>query len=180
MARVRTKFLCSLGAVAVLAALSGCNGSNIDDPDNSDSLLIIDSVTPSSVQANVTGVTDPNTLVVTPPEDDKIEIEVRNMNRTQASSGVFGDVILSSYDLTCNQGSLQLAGPTTNIPASLTIPADTSASINVVVASGAYKVTYGGTLVGLSDVCQITFSGEDLSGEPIISKTAVFGISFVN
>ena len=147
MARVRTTFFCCLGAVAVLAALSGCNGSDIDDPDNSDSVLIVDSVTPSSIQANITGTTDPNTLITTPPEDDKIEIEVRNRNRTQTSGGLFGDIILSSYDLTCANGTLQLAGSTTGIPASLTIPADSSATIDVVVATGAYKLSQP-TLIG--------------------------------
>ena len=180
MARVRTKFICSLGAVAVLAALSGCNGSDVDDPTKSESLLIIDSVAPSSVQADVSGNTDPNTSFVSPPEDDSIEIDVRNMNRTSATSGIYGDIILSSYDLTCASGTLQLAGSTTGVPSSLTIPAGSSASINVVVASGAYKLSNAGVLIGVNDICEITFSGEDLSGEPILSKTAVFGISYVD
>lgn len=180
MARVRTTFFCSLGAVAVLAALSGCNGSEIDDPTKSESILIIESVTPSSVQSDVTGNTDPNTLFVSPPEDDKIEIEVRNMNRTSGPTGIFGDILLSSFDLTCANGTLQLSGSTTGVPASLTIPADSSASLNVVIASGAYKLSFSGALIGLTDTCEITFSGEDLGGEPILSKRAVFGISYVN
>ena len=179
MARVRTTFFCSLGAVAVLAALSGCNGSDIDDPTKSESVLIIDSVTPSSVQADVSGNTDPNTLFVSPPEDDSIEIEVRNMNRTSGPTGLFGDILLSSFDLTCTYGTLQLSGSTTGVPASLTIPAESSASLNVVVASGAYKLAFP-ALVGLTDTCEIVFSGEDLGGEPILSKTAVFGISYVD
>ena len=180
MARVRTRYLCSLGAVAVLAALSGCNGSEIDDPTKSESVLIIDNVTPSSVQADISGNTDPNTLFVSPPEDDSIEIEVRNVNRTTGPNGLFGDILLSSLDLTCANGTLQLSGSTKGIPTSMTVPADSSASLNLVIASGAYKLAFAGALIGLTDTCEITFSGEDLGGEPIISKTAVFGISFVD
>lgn|SRR4030095_8114533 len=180
MARVGTTFFCCLGAVAVLAALSGCNGSNIDDPENSDSLLIIDSVNPSSVQAKVTGTIDPNTLATTPPEDDTIEIDVRNMNRTQSTGGLYGDIILSSFDLSCEQGTLQLAGSTNNLPTSLTIPAQSSATISAVVAPGGYKLAFGGSLVGITDRCEIVFNGEDLSGEPILSQKAIFGISYVN
>ena len=181
MKGVRTSIICSLGAVMVLAALWGCNGTNIDDGDKSDSLLIVDSVTPGSVQADVQ-VDDPNGVL--PPaaaEDDKVEIEVRNMNRTQSGTGLFGDIILNSFDLTCANGTLQIAGATLNNPTSLTIPAESSATISATVATGAYKFFYAGTLLTSgNDTCSIIFNGEDLSGEPIISKTAVFGISYVN
>ena len=46
MVRIWKSLFCSLVAVAVLAALWGCNGTDLDDPDFSDSLLIIDSVEP--------------------------------------------------------------------------------------------------------------------------------------
>lgn len=181
MKGVRTSIICSLGALMVLAALWGCNGTNVDDGDKSDSLLIVDSVTPASVQADVSGNTDPNTMFVTPPEDDTIEIEVRNMNRTQSGTGLFGDIILSSFDLTCASGTLQLAGATLNNPTSLTIPAESSATISATVATGAYKFANAGTLLASgNDTCSIVFTGEDLSGEPILSKFAVFGISYVN
>lgn len=181
MERVRTSIICSLGALAVLAALWGCNGTNIDDPENSDSLLIVDSVTPSSVQAKVSGTTDPNTMITTPPADDKIDIEVRNMNRTKNGTGIYGDIALDSFDMTCANGTLQISGPTTNVPASLTIPAESSATISVTVATGAYKLANAGTLLGFgNDLCEIVFHGQDLGGEPIISKKAVFGISYVN
>ena len=178
MERVRKSILCSLGALVVLAALWGCNSTNIDDGDKSDSVLIVDSVTPSSVQADISGNTDPNTSFVSPPVDDTVEVDVRNMNRTQSESGVFGDIILNSIDLTCAFGTLQNAGSTTGTPTSLTIPAESSATISVTVATGAYKLAYPG-LEGQTDTCSITFNGEDLGGHPIISKRAVFGISYV-
>ena len=185
MKGVRTSIICSLGALAVLAALWGCNGSDIDDPDKSDSLLIVDSVNPASVQADVQGdPMDPNSTVCPcfAPEDDKIEIEVRNMNRTQAGSSIYGDVLLDSFELTCALGTLTIgSGGTVTGSASLTIPADSSASITVVVATGAYKLTNAGALTATgSDTCEIVFNGQDLSGEPIISKKAVFGVSYAD
>ena len=72
MERGLKSIICSLGAVVVLAALQGCNGTNIDDPSSSDSLLVIDSVEPASVQADVSPNVDPNTLLSTPQADDTI------------------------------------------------------------------------------------------------------------
>lgn len=182
MKGVRTSIICSLGALVVLAALWGCNGTNIDDPHKSDSLLIVDSVTPSSVQAKVSGTTDPNTMVVTPPADDKIDVDVRNMNRTQAGSSIYGDILLDSFELSCALGTLTIgSGGSLTGTASLTVPAESSATISVVVATGAYKLTNAGALLASgNDTCEIVFHGQDLSGEPIISKSAVFGISYVN
>ncbi|HEY3176668.1 MAG TPA: hypothetical protein VGK94_13015 [Candidatus Polarisedimenticolia bacterium] len=182
MKGVRKSFICSLGAVMVLAALWGCNGTNIDDGNKSDSLLIVDSVTPASIQADVTGNTDPNTLFVSPPEDDTIEIEVRNMNRTKTGAGIYGDIVIDSIELSCANGSLTIgSGSSVTTPASRTIPAESSASIVVTVATGAYKLANSGTLLlTTNDVCSVVFNGEDLSGEPIISKRAIFGISYVD
>ena len=42
--------------------------------------------------------------------------------------------------------------------------------------SNQFENLYGVNL----DTCEITFDGEDLSGEPILSKKAVFGISYVD
>ncbi|HKY34133.1 MAG TPA: hypothetical protein VJV23_16505 [Candidatus Polarisedimenticolia bacterium] len=180
MERVRKIFLCSLGAVAVAAAFWGCNGSDIDDPDFSDSVLIVEGVTPASVQADVTPTTDPNTMLSQPPQDDTVKVEVRNLNRTQSSSGIFGDVQITSLDLTCSDPTLGTIVNSTGVPASLSIPAESTGTIEVLVFSGAFKMANSGALLGINSLCGIRFHGQDLAGEPILSQEAVFGVNFVD
>jgi len=177
MARARNIFICSLGAAAVLATLWGCNGSNVDDPTKSDSLLVIDSVSPSSVQADVTPDLDPNgVLPPTPPPDDIVEVNVRNLNRAQTTSGIYGDIMITSVELLCH-GSI----PSSTTAASLTIPAESSATISVLLVDGPWKALNSASLLTIGhDICQITFNGQDLSGEPILSTIAVVGVSFVD
>ncbi len=178
MARARKSLICSLGAVAVLATFWGCNGTNVDDPSKSDSLLVIDSVSPASIQADVSPDMDPNgVLPPTPPADDTVEVNVRNLNRTQTPSGIFGDILITNVELLCAQGSL----PSSTSPVSLTIQADSSATISVLLASGPYKQANSASLLTIGqDTCQITFNGQDLSGEPILSTVAVVGVSYVD
>src|SRR5512132_803038 len=106
MDRLRQSVTISLGALAFAAAgLWGCNGSDIDDPDFSDSVLIVDGVEPASFQSDVTTTTDPNTMVSNPPEDDTVRVKVRNLNRTQTGSGILGDVQIDSFDLLCSNAT---------------------------------------------------------------------------
>jgi len=184
MARVRASFSFPL-AVAVALAAWGCNGTNIDEPGVSDSLLLVDNVTPASVQADVSPSLDPNTLLLIPPKDDTVAVQVRNRNRSQSGGGLYGDIILNALEVVCSNGSLNSsmnpACPGGFCPVSLTIPAASSATINVLVAAGPFKQANSGALLGIgSDLCQITFRGEDLGGEPVLSAEAVFGISYVD
>ena len=177
MERGLRSIICSVGAVAVLAALPGCNGTNIDDPHSSDSLLIVEGVEPASVQADVSPDVDPNTLFVTPPADDTVTVKVKNLKRNQSASGVFGDILISSFDVSCSNGTLD----SSNNPASLAVAAEATGDITVLVASGPFKQANSGALLAIgSDLCEITFNGQDLSGEPIVSTKAVFGVSFVD
>src|SRR5262249_32841969 len=134
---------------------------------------------------DVTPTTDPNTLLSEPPKDDTVTVKVKNVNRTQSSSGVFGDILITGFNIQCNQGSLNTgANPACAggfCPASLTIAADASADISVLVAAGPYKQANSGVLLALgAAVCEIPFEGQDLSGDAILSKSAVFGVSFVD
>ena len=182
MPQVRKGVVYSLGAViGAVALLWGCNGSNIDDPDVSDSLLIVQSVDPASVQADVSPSTDPNTMLMQPPADDVVKVRVENKFRGLGGGGAFSDILISSFDIACVAGSLQLGGPTTGLPASLTVPAETTGDISVVVAPGPYKSANMGALLAIgADTCTLTFHGNDLGGEPVISTDAVVGLSFVD
>jgi hypothetical protein len=128
------------------------------------------------VAADCTPTTDPNTMLPIPPEDDVIKIAVRNVLRSQGATGAFNDVLVTSITLECANASL----PTVTTPASLSIEAASSAEISVLVAPGPFKQVNAGLLLGTSDLCQVTLDGEDLSGEPVRSTAAVFGISFVD
>ena len=100
MDRLRQSVTLSLGALAIAAAgLWGCNGSDIDDPDFSDSVLIVDAVDPASLQSDVTTTVDPNSLASNPPEDDTVKVKVRNLNRATEATGFFGDIQIDSFDL---------------------------------------------------------------------------------
>jgi|SoiMethySBSTD1v2_1073268.scaffolds.fasta_scaffold1957508_2 hypothetical protein len=179
MDRVRKSVICSLGALAVAAGLWGCNGSDIDDPDFSDSVLIVDGVEPASLQSDVTTTTDPNSMVSNPPEDDIVTVKVRNLNRTQSGSGIFGDVQIDSFDLLCQNGTIGTIVSASGA-ASLTVPAEASADIKVGVFTSAFKQANAGTLLGQSGQCAIVFHGRDLSGEPLLSQEAVFAVNFVD
>jgi hypothetical protein len=169
------------------ALLWGCNGSDIDDPTKSDSLLVVQSVTPASIQADVSPTTvllDPNTSLTTtqPPKDDVVSVKVSNIFRGgEGTSGAFTDIFVSSMDITCANGSLQLAGSTAGIPTSLSIPGGTTGDIVVVVAPGPYKEANMGALLAIGvDTCRINFNGHDLGGEPVQSTDAVVRLSYVN
>ncbi len=182
MPQVRKTALYSLGAVlAVGALLWGCNGTDIDDPDQSDSLLVVQSVDPASVQADVSPTTDPNTMLTQPPEDDTVKVKVENIFRGGGAGGTFTDVFISSFAIACTNGSLQLAGSTSNIPASITIPSNSTTDIDVLLAPGPYKEANSGALLAIgTDTCRITFMGHDLGGEPAQSTDAVVNLSYVD
>ncbi len=182
MPRVRKPVLFPLAAViGSVALLWGCNGSDIDDPDMSDSLLIVQSVSPASVQADVSPTTDPNTMFVQPPADDTVDVMVENKFRGVGAGGKFSDIFIDSFDIACAAGSLQLSGPTTGLPASLTVPANSTGTITVILAPGPYKSANMGALLAIgADTCTLTFRGEDLGGEPVRSTNAVVGLSYVD
>jgi len=181
MTRARKLTVASLGVVAILSALWGCNGTEIDEPEYSDSLLVVDSVDPASIQADVSPTTDPNTMLSQPPEDDEITVKVRNLNRTQSTSGFFGDIQITSFDMKCSSPVLGALVNSTGNASSLTIPAESSADVNITVFTGAFKQANMATLLSVAaDRCEITFNGQDLSGEPILSQAAVFVVSFVD
>ena len=144
MRRVRISLFWPLGgvaALAVMATLWGCNGTDVDDPEVSDSLLVVDSVEPASIQSDVSPDTDPNTMLVTPPADDEVKVTVRNLNRSDSSSGIFGDIQINSFDLVCTDGTLGGLVNSTGNAASLTIPAESSADIAVALFTGDRKST---------------------------------------
>jgi len=182
MPQVRKPGLYSLGAVLVVGALLwGCNGTDIDDPTTSDSLLVVQSVNPASVQADVSPTTDPNTLLSQPPKDDTVAVKVSNVFRGEGTGGTFTDVFISSVDIACTNGSLQLAGSTSGIPTSLTVPANTTGDIVVLLAPGPYKSANAGALLAIgTDTCRVTFMGNDLGGEPVQSTDAVVHLSYVD
>ena len=187
MPQVRKAGLYSLGAVlAVGAFLWGCNGTDIDDPTKSDSLLVVQSINPASVQADVSPTTvqpDPNIPAsLQPPKDDTVSVKVSNTFRgAEGTSGAFTDIFISSVDITCANGSLQLAGSTSGIPASLSIPGGTTGDIAVLVAPGPYKQANAGALLAIGvDTCRINFNGHDLGGEPVQSTDAVVHLSYVD
>ena len=177
MSRGTKTYIWSLGVLLLLGSLWGCNGSNIDDPTKSDSVLVVDTVEPASVAADVSPSTDPNTLLLIPPTDDTVTVSVRNILRSQGATGAFNDVLVTAISIECANASL----PSGTSPASFSIQGDSSADISVLVANGPYKQANAGLLLAIgSDICEITFDGVDLSGEPIISSKAVFGISYVD
>lgn len=188
MPQVRKPGLYSLGAVLVVGALLwGCNGTDIDDPTHSDSLLIVQSVNPASVQADVSPTlvdADPNDMIPPasqPPKDDIVNVKVENVFRGEGTGGTFTDVFISSISIACTNGSLQLAGSTSGIPASLTVPANTTGDIAVLLAPGPYKEANSGALLTIgTDTCRVTFMGHDLGGEPVQSTDAVVHLSYVN
>ena len=115
-----------------------------------------------------------------PPPDDFLVVKVRNLNRSQSESGIFGDIQIDSFDIFCDDPALGGLINSSNNPSSLTIPADSAADITVSLFSGAFKLANSGTLLGISSSCAIVFNGQDLSGEPILSQEAIFVYSFVD
>ncbi|MFQ5701423.1 MAG: hypothetical protein ACE5HU_06225 [Acidobacteriota bacterium] len=182
MPQARKSIVQFLGTALLAAAfLSGCNGTNIDDGDKSDSLLVVQSVSPASVQADVSPSTDPNTLLTQPPADDTVTVTVKNVAVNPAATTPFNDILIMSFDITCTSGSLQLAGPTLGVPTSLTIPAATTDDIQILLAPGPYKEANMAALLAIgTDTCSITFHGQDLGGEPILSTQAVVALSYVD
>ena len=180
MARTRKSLIWSLGALAIMGTLWGCNGTDIDDEEVSDSLLIVDTVEPPNLQSDVSpnliDPLDPNSPT-TPPEDDVVKVKVRNLNRSQSPTGIFGDIQINTFDLICGDSSLNER----NAAVSVTVPAEASATISVSLLTGATKAANQVALLAIGSTrCGITFNGQDLSGEPILSQEAIFVYSFIS
>lgn len=167
MPRVRKMVIFSLGAVFAAAAfLWGCNGTDINDPDFSDSLLVVQTVKPPVVQSDNLATTT----------DDTVSIEVKNINRTQGTSSFFGDIFISSAEIICVEDDPTAPMPISpglsgTAPVSITIPADSTTTIDLVLVPGASKSNPTG-----SATCILNFNGTDLGGEPVLSTDAVFGV----
>ncbi len=168
----RTNLISLAGPLLALGILCGCNRLDDEDLNSAGSRLEISSVSPSAVQSDVTSGSDPNGMS-TPPPDDTVTFGLTNTS--QAGSG--GDVLVLSYDVTCSNGTLNVTGQPIAVP----IVAGATASVDVIIASGAYKESNSATLLAAgADICGVTFNGEDLGGDTVRSQEALVGVTFVD
>jgi len=135
-----------LAAVA-LGAVVACNNV-ADNPDHSDSVIQVVSATPVSSDPTNAAVSDSTTMV--------LMAQPRNPNATS----FFNDVTLSTYKV----GYSALLAPISGVIGSGFVPAGGTATLNLVVVSGATK--FGG-LAGNTINAHIEVKGQDFSGHDV-------------
>jgi hypothetical protein len=151
---LRISRLLALGA---LFALLGCSTLS-NNPDRSDTILEVVSVTPVSSDPTATTVDDTTTIVV------------KAVPRNPAATTVFNDVNLTTYRVEYSA----LLAPISGIITTGFVPAGGTATLNLVVVSGAAKM---GAFAGSTITARITIKGKDLSDHDV-SFVAVTAITF--
>lgn len=165
----RKNFISLTAAFLALGLLFGCDHLSEEELNQSGSKLQITSVTPTALTADVSP--DPNTMA--PPPDDQVTVGLTNT--AQAGSG--GDILVMSYDVTCTNGTLDATAQ----PAAVPVAAGGTASVDVTVATGAYKQANSGALLAIGgDICAISFHGENLNGDPVNSQDVLIGVTFAD
>lgn len=158
-----------LAAAAAAGVLSGCN-DRLDDPTTSEGILNIQSVTPSLVEADVTG-----TDII----DDEAIVTVENRVRT-LNTGSWSAVFIKQSTKFCEfpPGTIILPLTTTQPGSTVTIPANGSADVPFTAVTVLQKTTMAA--IGDTWECAVMFEGEDLAGNPVQTEFAAFSISFVD
>src|SRR5262249_13485173 len=149
--------------------LSGCDHLSTDDQNKAGSQLKITSATPSAITSDVSPSSDPNN----PTPDDKVTFGLTN----SADSGAGNDILGVSFDVKCQNGTLDVTGQPSAVP----ISAGSTVDDQVVLASGAYKDANSVGLLGVgADICAVRFNGETLSGDKVTSNEVLIGFTFVD
>lgn len=151
-------------ALALLAGLGGC-ADEIDDPDASDSVLVIESLDPSVAQADIFKVSGLYKAVT-------VDVTINSIPRGTSGGSEFNDVILEKYTLTYNP-PLTLTDPAT-IPAlsfanTLTVPAGGSATFTAVVIPSEYLPR----VVAGTYYAKVEVTGHDVLGSPASAEAAL-------
>lgn len=163
------QLICISGALIALGVLYGCDHLDDEDINKAGSALQISSAAPSAVTSDVSPSSDPNN----PTPDDKVTFGLTN----KAQSGSGDDILVLSFDVSCQNGTLDVTGQ----PAAVPVAAGSTASVEVILASGTYKDTNTVGLLGVgADICSVSFNGEDLKGDPVHSNKVLIGFTFVD
>jgi hypothetical protein len=161
-------------ALAVMGGLTGCN-ERLDDPIEGEGILSIEKIDPATVKADITA-TDPNGQP-TPLTNDDITVTLKNRPRSEsaASSGLT-DIFIEKADRVCSFGGGTIA---TGVGAGgVTVPANGSATVTTTAVTAAEKMLSGA--LGDTWICELQFSGHDLSGNPVTSEIVGFSVNFVD
>jgi len=160
---------CLSGALVALGILCGCDHLSDEDLSSAGSRLSITSASPSAVTADVSPSSDPNN----PTPDDKVTFGLTN----GAAAGSGGDILVLSFDVKCQNGTLDVTGQ----PAAVPVAAGATADVEVVLASGTYKEANTVGLLGVgADICSVKFHGETLGGDPVSTNEVLVGFTFVD
>jgi hypothetical protein len=153
--------------LAGLLALAGCADGDIDNPDNSQSLLRIESVEPSLVEADVV-------KVVVPLTAETVDVTVTSILRSSGTS--------QYADLTINRVNILYTPPLSTGTGSLVynttlpVPAGGTTTIQDFVVVSVSDLIAGIT-PGTSTLATILVEAEDLLGKPA-NDTAQLTIQF--
>ncbi len=169
----RKTLLCAVGVAAILAWSAACD--RLDEEDlggGAGAQLVAQSVTPTSVNSDVSPSTDPNTGS-TPPADDIVTVTVQNT----ATLGGGDDLVVTSYSIDCLNDSLDVTGS----PLTLILAAGATTDVDVVLADGDFKQTNQAALLAIGmDACRISLQGENISGDPVLSNSVAVNVTFAD
>ena len=159
---------CITGALVALGILYGCDHLDDEDQASAGSKVAITAASPSAVTADVSPSTDPNN----PTPDDTVTLTVEN----GSTAGSGNDVVIISFDVQCQNGTLDVSGQPVAVP----IAAGSSADVQIVIADAAFKESFSVQLLAVgADVCGVKFRGETLSGNSVSTNEVLVGITFV-
>jgi len=150
LALKRNSLLASVLALVTLVAVIACNqvGNN---PDNSDTIIEVLSVSPVSSDPNNTAVSDSTTIML------------KALPRNPGATTFFNDVTFSDYEVTYSALLAPTGGAVTGF-----VPAGGTATLTLVVVPGALKMGgFAGNTIG----ARITVHGKDVSDHDLSFTT---------
>jgi len=168
MSRTALSKIAAAAALGALLGLTAC-ASEVDDPKDSSSILVITTVDPSLVEADIA-------KVVAPLSAETVQLTVKSIPRGNASGSELNDVVLESYSIVYNP-PLSTGTASVTFANTLAIPTGGSASFTAIV------VPVSDLLAGITPntgaTATIEVRGHDILGSPA-SAEGVVSITFNN
>ena len=162
-------FFIALLVIALPLGLPGCTNNDVDDSDNSDTTVRIDSINPGTLESALPGSTCGGA------SSDSVTVRFSGISRGGAAGSPLNDAILKEFSISYSPG-LATDGDsirgTASVDMTLLVPGGGSATIDMVVISAALK----DDLVAGSTNAIITFEGEDTLGNPLLPIEGSFSV----
>lgn len=154
MSRIAPWKIASVVSLGALLVFAGC-ASEIDDPEDSSSILVVEAVEPSLVAVDVE--------MATPFTAKTVSMKLSSIPRGSATASDLSDIIIESYSVVYNP-PLSTGTASASFATTLTVPAGGSGTlIAIIVPVADLQATI---TAGTSSTATIQVHGHDILGDP--------------